>query len=338
MKFLSLYGTQKEELYMSFFMKLQWMKTFRLQKGNRNTVKVLHMCYIASPLESYHRGLSHYLLKSWHLPFLSSWRCQIYELIIFESDLFNDSIYLVLKTNLNVLSMKWFDSMLNNYCCDLSIVWVQKAWCIVYKYVSLFDTFIVLLCPFWSMKASVSCRARCFHTCFEPELDWANTACCLGGVYLCRSLFCLKCVSPAWPETERQYMQTCFTHSYIINFGSHYYTCLHICSILYVFKADMYGSCVSIWKPSSHWHYPNESNSDFKQTWICTQWCSTPTAICVVWKKTSWQNCNFLPEFMHFNLLLQPLSLLWEAFHEMLEHEWRDLFLIVASETAKPVN
>ncbi len=70
--------------------------------------------------------------------------------------------------------MKWFDSMLNNYCCDLSIVWVQKAWCIVYKYVSLFDTFIVLLCPFWSMKASVSCRARCFHTCFEPELDCAS--------------------------------------------------------------------------------------------------------------------------------------------------------------------
>ncbi len=49
-------------------------------------------------------------------------------------------------------------------------------------------------------------------------------------------------------------------------------------------------------------------------------------------------NLNFLPEFMHFNLLLQPLSLLWEAFHEMLEHEWGDLFLIVASETAKPVN
>ncbi len=127
-------------------------------------------------------------------------------------------------------------------------------------------------------------------------------------------------------------------HTSWISAHTIYYTCLHISSILYVFKADMYGSCVSIWKPSSHWHYPNESNSDFKQTWICTQWCSTPTVICVVWKKTSWQNCNFLPEFMHFNLLLQPLSLLWEAFHEMLEHEWRDLFLIVASETAKPVN
>lgn len=140
MKFLSLYGTQKEEFYTSFFMKLLWMETeaFSLQKGNRNTVKVLHMCYIASLLESYHRGLSHYFLKSWHLPFLSSWRYQINEWIIFWVRSFQWFNLSSSQTNLNVLSMKWFDSMLNNYCCDLSIVWVQKAWCIVNKYVSLF--------------------------------------------------------------------------------------------------------------------------------------------------------------------------------------------------------
>ncbi len=104
------------------------------------------------------------------------------------------------------------------------------------------------------------------------------------------------------------YMQTCFTHSYI--------KIRITLSITLAFTLAAYCTFLKqtwVWftgehLETQHWHYPNESNSDFKQTWMCTQWCST----LIAWKESPVQlpfvlcgrkltKLSFLPEFMHFN-------------------------------------